>query len=239
MTNSDFNQIQIINTLESMTITPESVKELLDSDNFGDRIRGINQLRQIEPLIAFELIKPLIDDKNTRVRYAAVSQLDTLGTQDLTTSLVLLRDRLFNDPEPDVQAAAADAIGGLKLTEAFDDLEKTYHQTSEWLIQFSIVAALGELGEPRGFELLTEALQSDNNLLQTAAVGALGELGDNRAIPLLIPFATHKDWQIRYRLVQALGRLGGAEAVATLQKLVEDDVDQVAQEAKNNLQYNS
>ena len=239
MTNSDFNQIQIINTLESMTITPESVKELLDSDNFGDRIRGINQLRQIEPLIAFELIKPLIDDKNTRVRYAAVSQLDTLGTQDLTTSLAMLRDRLFNDPEPDVQAAAADAIGGLKLTEAFDDLEKTYHQTSEWLIQFSIVAALGELGEPRGFELLTEALQSDNNLLQTAAVGALGELGDNRAIPLLIPFATHKDWQIRYRLVQALGRLGGAEAVATLQKLVEDDVDQVAQEAKNNLQYNS
>ncbi len=239
MTNSDFNQIQIINTLESMTITPESVKELLDSDNFGDRIRGINQLRQIEPLIAFELIKPLIDDKNTRVRYAAVSQLDTLGTQDLTTSLVLLRDRLFNDPEPDVQAAAADAIGGLKLTEAFDDLEKTYHQTSEWLIQFSIVAALGELGEPRGFELLTEALQSDNNLLQTAAVGALGELGDNRAIPLLIPFATHKDWQIRYRLVQALGRLGGAEAVATLQKLVEDDVEQVAQEAKNNLQYHS
>ena len=222
-----------------MTITPESVKKLLDSDNFGDRIRGINQLRQIESLIAFELIKPLIDDKNTRVRYAAVSQLDTLGTQDLTTSLGLLRDRLFNDPEPDVQAAAADALGGLKLTEAFDDLEKMYHQTSEWLIQFSIVAALGELGDPRGFELLIEALQSDNNLLQTAAVGALGELGDHRAVPLLIPFATHEDWQIRYRLVQALGRLGGAEAVATLQKLAEDDLEQVAQEAKNNLQHHS
>ena len=222
-----------------MTITPESVKELLSSDDFGDRIRGINQLRQIEPETAFELIQPLINDKNTRVRYAAVSQLDTLGTQDLAVSLTMLRDRLHNDPEPDVQAAAADAIGGLKLTEAFDDLEKMYHQTSEWLIQFSIVAALGELGEPRGFELLVEALQSDNNLLQTAAVGALGELGDDRAVPLLIPFADNEDWQLRYRLVQALGRLGGAEAVATLQELVKDDVEQVAQEAKNNLQHPS
>lgn len=220
-----------------MTITPESVKELLSSEDFGDRIRGINQLRQIEPAIAFELIHPLVKDKNTRVRYAAVSQLDTLGDQDLTLSLEILRDRLYNDPEPDVQAAAADAIGGLKLTEAFDDLNKIYHQTSEWLIQFSIVASLGELGEPKGFDLLVEALQSDNNLLQTAAVGAFGELGDNRAVSLLVPFADNEDWQLRYRLVQALGRLGGAEAVATLEELVKDNVEQVAQEAKNNLQH--
>ena len=232
MMNPDISRLNI-----EMTITPESVKELLSSDEFSDRIRGINQLRHMDPAIAFELIQPLVKDKNTRVRYAAVSQFDTLGTEDLTLSLTLLRDRLFNDPEPDVQAAAADALGGLKLTEAFDDLEKVYHETSEWLIQFSIVAALGELGEPRGFELLIEALQSDNNLLQTAAVGALGELGDHRAVPSLIPFANNEDWQLRYRLVQALGRLGGAEAVATLQELVKDDVEQIAQEARNNLQH--
>jgi len=32
--------------------------------------------------------------------------MDTLGGQDLSTALTVLRDRLFNDPEPDVQAAA-------------------------------------------------------------------------------------------------------------------------------------
>ncbi|VEP15959.1 PBS lyase HEAT domain protein repeat-containing protein [Hyella patelloides LEGE 07179] len=218
-----------------MSITPESVKELLESADFGDRIRGINQLREIEVATAFELIQPLITDKNTRVRYAAVSQLDTLGVDNKAKCLDLLRDRLFNDPEPDVQAAAADAIGGLKLTEAFDDLNKVYHETPEWLIQFSIVAALGELGEPRGFDLLNEALESDNNLLQTAAIGALGELGDTRAVPLLAPFADNEDWQVRYRLVQALGRLGGAEAQTTIQKLAQDEMEQVAKEAQNNL----
>ena len=218
-----------------MSITPESVQQLLKSEDFGDRIRGLNQLRTMDPGVAFELIKPMVKDKNTRVRYAAVSQFDTLGHQDLVASLEILRDRLYNDPEPDVQAAAADALGGLKLTEAFEDLVKIYHQSSDWLIQFSIVATLGELGEPRGFDLLQEALDSDNNLVQTAAISSLGELGDNRAIPLLITFANNDDWQIRYRLTQALGRLGGEQAHSTLEKLAQDRVEQVAQEAKNNL----
>ncbi|MDJ0899575.1 MAG: HEAT repeat domain-containing protein [Xenococcus sp. MO_188.B8] len=213
----------------------ESTIILLNSLNHGDRIRGLNQLRTIDKAEAFRLILPLVKDMNTRVRYAAVSQLDVLGTENLELALKLLRDRLFNDPEPDVQAAAADAIGGLKLTEAYDDLAQVYHQTSEWLVQFSIIATLGELGEPRGFELLEEALNSNVNLLQTAAIGSLGELGDQRAIELLIPFANHEDWQIRYRLVQALGRLGGEQAQTVLRQLANDEMAQVAQEAKNNL----
>ncbi|MEM9271982.1 MAG: HEAT repeat domain-containing protein [Cyanobacteria bacterium P01_F01_bin.143] len=213
----------------------DSTITLLNSLNYGDRIKGLNQLRTMEKAEAFRLILPLVKDMNTRVRYAAVSQLDVLGTENLELSLELLRDRLFNDSEPDVQAAAADAIGGLKLTEAYDDLATAYHQTSEWLVQFSIIATLGELGEPRGFELLEEALNSDINLLQTAAIGSLGELGDQRAVEILIPFANNEDWQIRYRLVQALGRLGGDQAQTVLQQLVHDEVAQVAQEAENNL----
>jgi HEAT repeat protein len=218
-----------------MNITPESVQELLDSEDFGMRIRGLNQLRELDPKTAFKMVQSLITDDNTRVRYAAVSQLDTLGQDDKATALAILRDRLFNDPEPDVQAAAADAIGGLKLVEAYEDLAKVFHQSSEWLVQFSIIAALGELGDARGFDLLKEALQSDNNLLQTAAIGSMGELGDTRAIPLLSTFVDHEDWQIRYRLAQALGRLGGDEAQAVITKLTSDQSAQVAQEAKNNL----
>ena len=218
-----------------MSISPESIQDLLNSENFGERIRGLNQLRQIDTKTAFKMIQPLVKDENTRVRYAAVSQLDTLGKNDKTATLEMLRDRLFNDPEPDVQAAAADAIGGLELVEAYEDLAKVYHDSSEWLVQFSIIAALGELGDSRGFDLLQEALQSDNNLLQTAAIGSMGELGDKRAIPLLATFADSEDWQIRYRLAQALGRLGGDEAKTIITKLADDESEQVATEAKNNL----
>ena len=219
-----------------MSVTRESVQQLLSSEDFGKRISGVNQLRQLEPSVAFELIQPVVTDKNTRVRYAAVSQLDTLGSQDLQATLTMLRDRLLNDKEPDVQAAAADALGALKLTEAYEDLLQLYRQTSEWIVQFSIIAALGELGDPRSFDLLQEALNSNTSLVQLAAICSFGELGDVRAVPLLIPFATNPDWQVRYRIVQALSNLKSAEARPVLETLAKDEKEEIAQEALAALQ---
>jgi HEAT repeat protein len=218
-----------------MSITPESVQTLLSSEDFGQRLSAVNQLRQLDPAIAFNLIQTAIADKNVRVRYAAVSQMATLGKQDLTAALVILRRALLEDPESDVQAAAADSIGALKLTEAFEELQGLYERSSEWLVQFSIVAALGELGDPRAFDLLESALKSDNELVKTAAVGSLGELGDIRALPLLIPFAKDQDWQVRYRVVQALGRLNDPQALEVLKTLTDDVMAPVAQEARSHL----
>jgi HEAT repeat protein len=215
-----------------MSITPESVEQLLNSEDFGDRMRAVNQLRQLEPAIAYNLILTAIGDKNVRVRYAAVSQMSTLGTENLSQALEVLLNILHNDPEPDVQAAAADALGGLKLTDALEDLQQVYDNTSEWLIQLTIVAALGEMGDPKAFPTLEKALTSEHELIQTIAIGALGELKDQRAMPLLIPYASNADWQIRYRVAQAMARLGGAEAEAILAMLAKDEVEQVAEEAR-------
>lgn len=217
-----------------MSSTPQSVQQMLSSPNLGDRLRAVNQARDLEPAKAFEIIQIAMSDSNSRVRYSAVSQMDTLGNQNLELSLDLLRG-LLHDPEPDVQAAAADCLGALKLHDAFEDLQQLYHQTPEWLVKFSIIATLGELGDPRAFELLKQALFSEHELVQTAAISSLGELGDIQAIPLLAPFASNPDWQIRYRVAQALTRLGGAEAQTILATLSQDQVEAVAHEAKKSL----
>jgi HEAT repeat protein len=218
-----------------MSVTPESVQALLNSEDFGQRLSAVNQLRQLEPAIAFQLIQPVVNDANVRVRYAAVSQLASLGQQNPEIALDLLRDRLINDRESDVQAAAADSLGALKLTDAFDDLQHLYESTPEWLVKFSIIAALGELGDPRAFELLQSALNSDNELIRTAAIGSLGELGDARAIPLLLACVSDRDWQIRHRVAQALGHLDHPEARLALERLAQDEVESVALQAKANL----
>ncbi|WP_421655476.1 phycobilisome degradation protein NblB [Leptothermofonsia sp. ETS-13] len=217
-----------------MSVTPESVGALLSSQDFGDRLRAVNQIRQLDPKIGFDLIQSAVGDSNPRVRYAAVSQLAVLGQQDLSLAMKLLRGRL-KDSEPDVQAAAADSIAALKLTEAFEDLQQLYYTSSEWLVKFSIVAALGELGDSRALEMLEDALKSSNELLQTVAIGSLGELGDSRAVSLLTPYATHPDWQIRYRTAQALGHLNGPEALSALEILAQDEIEQIAQEAQQYL----
>ncbi|MEL4894811.1 phycobilisome degradation protein NblB [Crocosphaera sp. Alani8] len=218
-----------------MSITPAEVQPLLTSENLGDRLKGVNLLRQLDPAIAFKLIQPLVTDTNERVRYAAVSQLDPLGRQDPELALSLLRDRMQNDTEIDVKAAAADVVGGLQLTQAYDDLKELYHQTSDWLLQLSIIATLGELGEPKAIELLEDALKSDNGLVRISAISSLGELGSVEAVPLLVKLTTDEDWQVRHRLVQALGKLGGEQAQEALKTLAEDPTEQVAKEAKENI----
>ncbi|MBD2326029.1 phycobilisome degradation protein NblB [Alkalinema sp. FACHB-956] len=217
-----------------MSVDAESVKELLNSSDFGDRIQGLNQLRGLDPAVGFELIQPMVQDKNVRVRYAAVCQLATLGTQDRARSLPLLRAGL-QDKEPDVQAAAADAIGALQLTEAFEDLKDLYETTPEWIVKLSIIAPLGEFGDPRSFELLEDALQSGNELLAMSAIGALGEIRDERAIALLTPFVQNADWQMRYRVALALAHYTTPEAQSMLELLAQDAVPQVAEQAKAGL----
>ncbi|MBD2137319.1 HEAT repeat domain-containing protein [Anabaena sp. FACHB-1237] len=217
-----------------MTVSADSVRELLSSENFGDRLRAVNQIRELEPKTALELVQIAISDKNARVRYSAVSQFDTLGSQDLDLALDVLR-KLLKDPEPDVQAAAADCLGALKLQAAFEDIKELYETTPEWLVQFSILSTLGSLGDPRGFDLLKEALNSDNGLVQTAAISSLGELGHEDALNILAPYVSNPDWQIRYRLVQALVNLADAQTKPLLEQLAKDEVEVVANEAKQAL----
>jgi HEAT repeat protein len=217
-----------------MSMDLESVKALLIDRDFGQRIRGLNALRALEPAIAFELILPLVTDPHVRVRYAAVSQLANLGSQDRDLSLKLLRVAL-RDPETDIQAAAADAIGALQLTDAFDELASLYRSSPDWIVRMSILAPLGEFGDPRAFDLLVEALRDDNPLMYATAISALGEMRDSRAVPHLAPFADDPDWQTRYRLVQALSYLEGNDAQNLLKRLAQDPNSQVAEEAQRSL----
>jgi HEAT repeat protein len=218
-----------------MAITPDSVRELLNSEDYGDRLRAVNQFRELDTDAAFDLAQLAANDGNARVRYAAISQLPSIAHGDPGSVESLLRRALTNDPEPDVQAAAADAIGGLHLRSVYDDLAAVYESSGEWLVRFSIVAALGELGEPRAFSLLQDALNSDNELIATAAIGALGELQDDRALPLLLNYTSHSDWQVRHRLVQALAHYPQPEAQTALQNLTQDNSEIVAEAAKQHL----
>lgn len=213
-----------------MTATPDQIRELLHSENLSDRLRAVNDIRALPPDQGFALIQLAIGDANTRVRYAAVSQFDSLGGQDPDRSLELLRG-LLSDPEPDVQAAAADCLGGLKLTAAYEDLVALYQSSGEWLVRFSILSALGELGDLRAVDVLLSALASDNELERLGAIGALGELADDRALPHLLPFMDSSDWQVRHRLALTLGQFDAPQARAALETLSQDAIAQVSEAA--------
>jgi HEAT repeat protein len=209
-----------------------STRDLLQSSDYGDCISGLNQLDTLSPEEALTLIAPLITHTNARVRYAAVSKLAKIGNADRDASLELLRDRLHNDSELDVKAAAADSLGALGLKEAYEDIAALYHETSDWLLRLSIVAALSEMGEPKAIEVLLDALVSDNDLLVATAIGAIGDLGDASVVDQLETFICHDDSQVRFRTAQALGHLGGDRARGWLQRMMDDTDAQVVTQAE-------
>lgn len=220
----------------AMSVTPESAQALIASENYGDRLSGLNQLRELDPKQALGLVQPLLADENVRVRYAAVSQLATLGEQDPEATTASLINLLEEDKELDIKAAAADALGALHCQAAYPKLEAAYRASTDWILQLSIIAALGELGNPAGFELLEEALQSETELVRISAITALGELGDERAVALLTPLASNSDWQLRSRVAQALGHFKDNEtAQSTLKALAQDESEQVAQIATSTM----
>lgn len=212
-----------------------AIQELIASADVGDRLRGINQLRSLDPHEAFALIQPLSQDENARVRYAAVSQMATLGQVNLGQAHELLRDRLLHDSETDVRAAAADAMAALRVPFALEDLETAYHSTNDWLLQFSIIAALGALANPAAVDLLTEALHSSQELVKLAAIGSLGELKQPDSVEYLRQFVEYPDWQVRHRLAIALGQIGTPEVRPLLEQLAADAAEAVAEAARTSL----
>ncbi|WP_448527770.1 HEAT repeat domain-containing protein [Parathermosynechococcus lividus] len=212
-----------------------TIQQLLASADVGDRLQGLNQLRSLEPEVAFPLVQPLIQDANARIRYAAVSQLATLGHVNPTQTQELLRDRLLHDSETDVRAAAADAMAALQLPFALEDLETAYHSTDDWLLQFSIVAALGALANPAAVTLLKEALNSSQELVMLAAIGSLGELKQPDILDVLRPFVDYPDWQVRHRLAIALGQIGTADAKQILEQMQTDSAQAVVEAVQTSL----
>ncbi|GAB4211188.1 MAG: HEAT repeat domain-containing protein [Synechococcales cyanobacterium] len=219
-----------------MADLPE-LRVLLTSDDLGDNLRAVNQARYLEPGDCWQILSEAATHENARVRYAAISQMGGLKLDDATPIATCLRQALQYDPEFDVRAAAAASLGDLKYPETLPDLIAAFAREREWLVQFSVIAALGELRDPGAFDTVASTLQSGNELVRTAAVAALGDLGDERAVPLLADWIRDPDWQLRFRIAIALGQIGTVSAQTLLQQLTQDEDERVANQATTALQH--
>lgn len=189
--------------------TAETVTKQLGSDDFLERIRGINRIEEISAVSdRLSVLVPIAtEDPNQQVRYAAISRISNFDAASLSDDdgrrvLDAARSVMLNDKESSCQSAAADLIAGLKLKDGFDDLVDMFNRTSDWMLKFSIAAGLGEMGDPKAYDFLVSVLNNEEEqdfLLIAAAIGALGELGDKRGIAVVEKFLSNEDSSIQER----------------------------------------
>jgi len=171
---------------------------------------------------------------DAEVREAVVQALGVLGGSRVTGPLTMV----LTDHEGEVRKAASVALGKLGETkwrawvkgdecdferlgrsgdrDAVEPLLKVLRERDSGSRREAAAGALGELGDPRAFKPLMEALDSSNLALQKAAASGLGKLGDPRAFEPLVATLDHRDSRLGDVAAEALGELGDPRALEPL-----------------------
>lgn len=214
-----------------------SLKQLtvqLQSPDVKDRVLAMIELQKgyISALVALPLIQQALADDNTQIRGMAVY---SLGIQLTPENLSLLVPILTGDPDHNMRAIAAGALGYLEDRRALEPLRHAFYEDEYWLVQFSAAVALGNLKDPQATSVLLEALESKHILLQEAAIAALGEIGAVDTLSSLLRFVDAEDWLLRKRLAEALGNLPDPQSQSALKFLQGDSNPLVAEAARRSL----
>jgi HEAT repeat protein len=212
------------NALGWVKFSEQSISYLLDA--------FINKDKEIRSQIAFilgkiaskgiknaEAIKFLINaltDENWQVREKAAQALGKFGDKSSTEPLIkALEDK------SEVRDAALTALSMIKDERAVEPLINLYNaKTTEDFLRQNILESLGIIGNPRGFQIVLNALKDVNKEIQASAVRALGWFGDSKAFEPLLEMIDNDEIFVAAYATQSLGQIRDERALEPLLNLL-------------------
>ncbi len=227
---------------------PQSI-EALEAALFAEQfwaVRGViaEQLGKQESERALNtLLRALAEIEEPKARRAVVAALGEWRHPDQGELAIRAADALTRvvtrgEPSYYVEAVAATALGKTRAPGAFETLvAKT--DTPSWIeiIRGGVFAGLGELGDPRGVDVLTSWLDRSKPMdARTAAANGLRVLAatkqidpgeaQTRAVEALVA-ALADPWEpVRRNAATALAEWGDQRAIAALERQVGREVDE-------------
>jgi len=109
-------------------------------------------------------------------------------------------------------------------TMAYDRMmELLTDRTQHYQIRMGAAATLGEIGDRRATETLTEFLDDEHDDVRCNVAWALAELQDRRSIDALLNAITDSNWQVRLNAGAGLGKMGGNESLQGVLDLLKDE----------------
>jgi HEAT repeat protein len=113
----------------------------------------------------------------------------------------------LDDSQPEVRAAAAQALGMLALSPLSRALAQALRKEVSPLVRSSMIQALGRLGNAMSVPILLELLRRDSRSVQIEILNALALFSDPRLADHIAPFRASPDPELRDAAERALRRL--------------------------------
>jgi HEAT repeat protein len=149
-----------------------------------------------------------------------------LGNKRTGEGFELLLDLIEHEGDYNVRAEAANSLA--KYGEvAIPHLVKLFQQDSNWLVRYSIFAAVDLTSHPEILlEFCTLGLKGDDPLVKQTAIASLGQLAkttqESIALELLLFCANSEQAAIRAQVARVLRYFEDPRAQAALMKLRQD-----------------
>jgi HEAT repeat protein len=194
----------------------EQIKNALNDADPQQRMKGIRELRNYEPMIATPLLLNHVQDQEFLVRsFVAMG----LGRKQSDAAFAALLTMMQQDQDPNVRSEAANSLSFYGEA-AVPHLRAMYESDDHWLVRRSIIAAIVDLKSPQELlEICAIGLAGEDEPVMESCISALGLFGKSE---LLLPLADDPAWRIRLQVARSLGRYDHPEAIATLSKLKGD-----------------
>ncbi|MFM2311297.1 MAG: hypothetical protein RLZZ04_573 [Cyanobacteriota bacterium] len=201
----------------------EQIKNALNDADPQQRMKGIRELRNYDPILATPLLLNHVQDQEFLVRsFVAMG----LGRKQSDAAFAALLIMMKQDQDPNVRSEAANSLS-LYGAAAIPHLRTMYESDDHWLVRRSIIAAIVDLKSHQELlEICAIGLSGEDEPVMESCISALGLFGNSEqeasALGLLLPLADDPAWRIRLQVAKSLGRYDHPEAIATLSKLKGD-----------------
>ena len=185
------------------------------------------------------IFKLALEDEDPAVRAAAIAGLHEYEGGDL---IPVLAGLLLGDPESEVRAEAAVALGRYALAAEFERLhasdaaavkaaltESVEDEDEDDIVRAKAIEALGVLSDEETRSLIENIYGEERLWLQIGAVDAMGRSCDEAWLPIVISEMTNKAPEMRQAAAFAAGEIAGEDAIEPLTQVAVHDPDRQVQ----------
>jgi HEAT repeat protein len=181
---------------------------------------------RVAPPELIDALLTAIDDDNKHVRLEAVYTLGVVASASgapLSDAAAARLVKALDHYDARIRAGAAQVVGRLRVKTASEGLLKAVNDSSAE-VRFASIRALGEIGDERTVQAITEQL----NYYETgegawAALTALRRIGHPSSLPVFQSYLNNKDPRLRRAAVEGLAEVGDAKTVEGFVQTVNQD----------------